>query len=168
MLCQSVYDSILRHMCAFAAAAHQLSPCCQSITHHCMTLPVIVQGLYNCLTDALVEYTYDTSRLGKAIGRCKARQMNPDRLGYSGLYLDNLQPRILACYMAPCKTIAPWKHFWDKAMQDLSHHLALNVEMAMNPSEGGLSRQDDRPDMKPYLAMLGTPCTLPTSAPYKM
>ena len=125
----------------------------------------VLQGLYNCLTDALVEYTYDVSKFSKASGRCKARQVNPDRLGWSGLYLDNLQPRILLCYAAPCKTIAPWKHFWAKAMQDLPHQLPLHVDMAMkNPYEGGRWHQD-RPEMKPYLAMLGMPCTLPVSAP---
>lgn len=131
-----------------------------------MTQHVTLQELYNCLTDALAEYTYDTLWLGKAQAICKARQLSPDRLGWSGLYLDSLQPRILACYGPPCKTIAPWKHFWVKALQDLPFFLAVRVELAMNV--GDLSRQDDnRPDMKPYLAMLGMSCTLPTLAPHK-
>ena len=94
-----------------------------------MTLHVTLQELYNCLTDALVEYTYDTLWFGKAQAICKLRQLSPDRLGWSGLDLDSLQPRILACYGPPCKTIAPWKHFWAKAMQELPQHLALRVEL---------------------------------------
>lgn len=150
----------MRHLNVFIAAAYELSPCCGSPTHHHMTLHMTLQELYNCLTDALVEYTYDTLWLGKAQGICKARQLSPDRLGWSGLDLYSLQPRILACYGPPCKTIEPWKHFWAKAMQDLPLHLALRVELALNA--GDLSHQNDnRPDMKPYLAMLGMPCALP-------
>lgn len=118
-----------------------------------MTLHVTLQELYDCLTDALVEYTYDTLWFGKAQAICKLRQLSPDRLGWSGLDLDSLQPRILACYGPPCKTIAPWKHFWAEAMQELPHHLALRVELAMNVG--------NRPVMKAYLAILGMSCTLP-------
>ena len=128
-----------------------------------------LQELYNYLTDALVEYTYDTSRLGKATGCAKAIHMAPSRLGWTGQDLGSLQPRILACYAAPCETAAPWQHFWRQAMPGLPHQFALRVELEM--TRGDLLSPYDRPDIGPYLSIIGTlttPSPLPMPALCKL
>lgn len=130
------------------------------------TLCSSLQGLYRCLTDALVKFTYDGQKLSTASGVIKAKQQNPDRLGWIGLRLDSLQPRILACFVAPCKTTAPWEYFWVHAMHDLPHQFRLHVELAMDP--GNLFHQADRPHIEPYLAMIGMASPLPATAPCKL
>ena len=105
-----------------------------------------------------MEYTYSPKRLAEATAAATALQLSPNKLGWTGVDLHSLQPRILACYAAPCKTAQPFEHFGMYAMQDLPHHFALHVEMAMS--------NGDRPDMAPYLAMLGNPYTpLPPPPP---
>ena len=122
-------------------------------------LYITLQGLLNCLTDALVEYTYNTQRLTNAVTAAKALRLSQNSIGWTGVELHSLQPRMLACYAAPCQTAQPFEHFWMHALQDLPHQFALHVEMAMNASAA--SGVDDRPDMAPYLAMLGNPLILP-------
>ena len=134
-------------VCHLTALTNPLSD--HIISH---TVHVTLQGLLNCLTDALVEYTY-TQRLTDAAETAKALQLSQNSLGWTGVELHTLQPRMLACYAAPCRSAQPVEHFWMHAMQGLPHQFALHVEVAMNArEESGL---DDRPDMAPYLAMLG-------------
>lgn len=119
----------------------------------CQRLHITVQGLFRYLTHALVDYTYDTEQLTEALYVAKAQQQSPNSLGWTGRELRSLQPRILSCYATLCKTFQPMAQFWKLAMRNLPHAFALHVEAAMDPA---LSAPDDRPDMAPYLAVLGT------------
>ena len=109
-----------------------------------------------------MDYTYDTEALGKALEAARAQQQGPNSLGWTGEELHSLQPRILSCYAAPCKTSQPLVHFWRVAMLHFPQAFADHVERAIDPELNG---PDDRPDMAPYLAMLGTLCPPPPPPP---